>query len=82
MIRASNSCIVLTNKGTSLLWSMPCGSMLPSLSTASLSPLIASGTTLDTSCAIKPSTRVLVSSFLKLNLEKDQTCCLGKKLQI
>ena len=35
---------------------------------ASFSPVIASGTILDTSCAIKPSTIVFVSSSIQLNL--------------
>ena len=60
--------MVFTSRGTSLLWSIDCGTILPSSSTASFSPVIASGTILDTSCAIKPSTVVLFSSAMKLNL--------------
>lgn len=46
---------------------MPWYSGLSSASTASLVPVIASGTMLETSCAINPSTKVLVSSAIKLN---------------
>ena len=47
---------------------MPWYSGLPSSSTASFSPATASGTMSETSCAIKPSTSVLVSSAIQLNL--------------
>jgi hypothetical protein len=40
---------------------------MPCISVASFSPVTASGTTLDTSCAMKPST-VLSASAIKLNL--------------
>ena len=59
--------MVFTSSGTSLDWSIDCGTMLPSLSTASFSPVTASGIMLDTSCAKNPST-VVFASALKLNL--------------
>jgi hypothetical protein len=52
--------------GTILVCSSPLSSMY--FSVASFSPVMASGTTLDTSCAKKPSTSVFVSSAIKLNL--------------
>ena len=66
-ILAIASCNAATSKGTSLLWSIPCGLIEPSSLTASFSPQIASGTTGLTSCAKNPST-AFVESALKLNL--------------
>jgi len=58
--------MVFTSKGTSLDWSIACGSMLSSASTASFAPTTASGITELTSCAKKPSTVLL--NPIKLNL--------------
>ena len=53
-MRASSSCIVLVSIAIILLWSIPCGFMLPSSLVASFTPVVASGTTVCNSCARNP----------------------------